>query len=708
MGGIERYLTRTVEWLGVRGEFEPIAVCCDGTPLYNALAAMPVKVYGLPGHGLFAKSFWRSLDVATFIRLYRILKLEKPDIVHAHIGLVELLLFKVLGYPVILTFHGYDTLYSSENAVSPPKRVFKALTRWLFRQTVWGLDALLFVSRSEQSRMGREGYVPPEKQGEVLHNGLPIAELNERAKAVHRPGMLRQLGLPANARCVAFINRLDANKNPLQFIEMACQILQQAPEPASLHFLVVGDGPLAPRVQAECAALPNVHYLGYRPDVPELLAVSDVLVYPALREGFGLGLVEAMAAGALCVAYASGGALEILDTRDFPELRECLVPIGDFDALRRKTIEMLAKTEPEAERLRQAQFQRVSVFDGSRFIARLESVYTRLAPKVSVILPVFNGESIILRAVHSVLNQTYPHLELIVVDDGSTDGTLAQLAKVDDPRLKIFAQPNQGVAVARNFGFTCATGDYIAFIDADDIWLRHKLATELKTIRAQSPDSPACLVYSSYYAVDESDALINLPGIFEENGDLSQVVLEHEGIFLPSTALVHRQVFEAVGGFKQACYHEDRVFFIEACRQFPAYSTGQRLVIYRQSLSGRCRSVLKHYEQALEAELSIVETLRPVLSKDEIDSLSIRQMRNLLYRFLMYNYTEQARELHARMQREQMPPDLFSGKKGRLALLSLRSGINFLAGARLFIQGIFRQALAPWWFLKMRDYKTPF
>lgn len=697
-GGIERYLLQTATWLRERGHFEPVLACTEHGPLYHQLQAAGFTVYGLPNYPLFSRSILRTFDIFTLLALYRLLRSEKPAIIHTQIGLVENVLFKRFGIPVVYTVHGYSTLYSSQGVQSPVKRLFKAMTRWLFRTTARHMDALLFVSRAEQQRMQTEGYLPPEHQGQVLSNGLPVTQWQANVASTNPKLMRQSLGLPDDARCISFINRLDENKNPFHFIELARRLLSDTPQAQTqpLHFLIAGDGPLANQVAEACQLCPTIHYLGHRTDVAELLAITDLLIYPARREGFGLGLVEAMAAGVPCVAYASGGAQEILDT---PDTRHCLAPVDDVESLLQKSRVFLALSATEKQATAQALQTRARDFDQAYFIEKLESVYRRLTPKVSVLLPVYNGEALILRAVQSVLGQTYRHLELIVIDDGSSDGTLTTLATIQDSRLKVISQANQGVAVARNHGFSYASGDYIAFIDADDIWLKHKLETELQVIHKQA--NPVCLVYSSYYAVDERDRLINLPGIYREHGNLSQAVLEHEGIFLPSTALVHRAVFEAIGGFKQACYHEDRVFFIEACRQFPAYATGQRLVLYRQSLSGRCRSVLKHYEQALQAELSIVETLRPVLSEDEITALSIRQMRNLIYRFLMYNYTQQAQQLYRQLYRKtqaQNPSEtLFSGKKGQLALLSLKSGINFLAGARLLFQGVTKRVINPGW-----------
>jgi glycosyltransferase involved in cell wall biosynthesis len=101
-------------------------------------------------------------------------------------------------------------------------------------------------------------------------------------------------------------------------------------------------------------------------------------------------------------------------------------------------------------------------------------------PRFSVIIPVYNGEDFIERAIRSVLRQSYPAFEVIVVDDGSTDAT-ASIASKFGPPVRVIAQPNAGVSIARNHGVEAASGDWIVFLDADDAYLpnRLQLASEL-------------------------------------------------------------------------------------------------------------------------------------------------------------------------------------------------------------------------------------
>ncbi|MGN2390562.1 glycosyltransferase family 2 protein [Pelomicrobium sp. G1] len=103
-------------------------------------------------------------------------------------------------------------------------------------------------------------------------------------------------------------------------------------------------------------------------------------------------------------------------------------------------------------------------------------------PEVSVIVPTFNSERFIAQTIGSVFAQTFRGFEILVVDDGSIDGTIAAIPK-NDPRVRIFRQENAGVAAARNTGIKNAKGRYIAFLDHDDFWHPQKLAAQLESFR---------------------------------------------------------------------------------------------------------------------------------------------------------------------------------------------------------------------------------
>lgn len=112
--------------------------------------------------------------------------------------------------------------------------------------------------------------------------------------------------------------------------------------------------------------------------------------------------------------------------------------------------------------------------------------------KISVILPVFNEEMLIERCVDSILKQTYKNFELIIVNDGSTDGTLEKIKKYNDNRIKIYSQKNQGAGQARNKGLEEATGDFICFVDSDDTINKNFLEIMSKLLKEKQAQIVAC------------------------------------------------------------------------------------------------------------------------------------------------------------------------------------------------------------------------
>lgn len=126
-------------------------------------------------------------------------------------------------------------------------------------------------------------------------------------------------------------------------------------------------------------------------------------------------------------------------------------------------------------------------------------------PEISVIVPVYNGESTILETLATVEQQTFTDWELLVINDGSCDRTLEQLQTIRDRRLQIFSYPNAGVSVARNRGLAHARGELIAFLDADDLWTADKLELQLAALQ-QHPQ--AGVAYSwTQFLIDTTNAI---------------------------------------------------------------------------------------------------------------------------------------------------------------------------------------------------------
>ena len=122
-------------------------------------------------------------------------------------------------------------------------------------------------------------------------------------------------------------------------------------------------------------------------------------------------------------------------------------------------------------------------------------------PLISCIVPVFNGERYLAETLDSVMGQSYRPLEIILVDDGSTDGTAA-IAERYGERVTHLRQENAGPAAARNFGLGAATGQFVAFLDADDLWHASKLNRQMERFRTQ-PEIDLSLVHMKAFRSPE-------------------------------------------------------------------------------------------------------------------------------------------------------------------------------------------------------------
>lgn len=175
-------------------------------------------------------------------------------------------------------------------------------------------------------------------------------------------------------------------------------------------------------------------------------------------------------------------------------------------------------------------------------------------PLVSVVIPLFNKELSIIRAVHSVLKQSFTNFELIIVDDGSTDGSVAKIQHLADPRLKLVSQTNQGAAAARNYGVSMATADYVAFLDADDCY-QPDFLQKIVDLIALNPN--AALFCCRIQFIDENNQLFK-PGGAPKNhlkGELTNFVAlftKDRALIHPSAMAVNKVAFVKVGGFPQA------------------------------------------------------------------------------------------------------------------------------------------------------------
>ncbi|MGA7377390.1 MAG: glycosyltransferase family A protein [Candidatus Sulfotelmatobacter sp.] len=131
-------------------------------------------------------------------------------------------------------------------------------------------------------------------------------------------------------------------------------------------------------------------------------------------------------------------------------------------------------------------------------------------PKVSVVIPTYNRAGTVPRAIESVLAQTFTDLEVIVVDDGSSDDTGKVLGEMFGERIRYFAQVNQGASIARNRGIEEARGEWIAFLDSDDLWEKEKLEWQLKALEQFAPQCCGCYTDTRFFNHPETRTMFQL------------------------------------------------------------------------------------------------------------------------------------------------------------------------------------------------------
>jgi glycosyltransferase involved in cell wall biosynthesis len=205
---------------------------------------------------------------------------------------------------------------------------------------------------------------------------------------------------------------------------------------------------------------------------------------------------------------------------------------------------------------------------------------------VTVIIPAFNAEATIDETLRSVRGQTHKNLEIIVVDDGSHDGTraIAQRHASADPRVLVVAQANAGVAAARNLGWKLATADLLSFVDADDLWAPDKTERQVAALRAM-PE--AGLAYSWSVMIDaDSRIILKWEGARWE-GDALDSLMRENFIGNGSAALVTRRALEDAGGFDSAMRDaaaggcEDILFYARVAERHPVALAPGYLIGYR-------------------------------------------------------------------------------------------------------------------------------
>lgn len=269
-------------------------------------------------------------------------------------------------------------------------------------------------------------------------------------------------------------------------------------------------------------------------------------------------------------------------------------------------------------------------------------------PKVSVIIPTYNRLAMLREAVDSVLAQDFEDMELLVVDDGSTDGTAEEMEQYGG-RVKLLRQPeNKGVSAARNKGILHARGKYIAFLDSDDLWVKGKLKIQTAFLQ-DNPHYPVC--YTDEIWIRKGKRVNPMRKHAKYSGWIFEKCLPL-CIISPSSVMMKKALFSKVGLFDEALpVCEDYDFWLRISARFPVFFIERKLIIKRgghpDQLSqkswgnDRCRVI------ALEKLLS-----EPTIGSEEREMI-LQEMKKKCS-VLSQGFMKRGNEVEARRYQEMM------------------------------------------------------
>ena len=239
---------------------------------------------------------------------------------------------------------------------------------------------------------------------------------------------------------------------------------------------------------------------------------------------------------------------------------------------------------------------------------------------ISVIIPLYNKCTEVGAAIASVLAQTVRPLEIVVVDDGSTDGSAAVVGAFTSPLIRLIRQPNAGVSAARNRAIAEARGEWVALLDADDEW-RPEFLEKVSLLSLECPD---CRAYGTGFDIrDEHGSLTrgDTPSVRGEVDYFAEAMRRYA--LIPSAAVLHRQTVISLGGFPEGMrLGEDQYLWTKLARTAPVGFLPEPLVVYSRAAQNRSAAIYRPEQTAFSFE-DLYDPAASALSNEYVARVAI-------------------------------------------------------------------------------------
>lgn len=341
-------------------------------------------------------------------------------------------------------------------------------------------DVLITINREDfglaQRRM---------KAGQVVHvPGVGVDTCQFAAARRERTEKRAELKLSAEDVLVLSVGELNKEKDYATALRAIARIRNP-----HIVYAIAGAGPELAKLRHLAGMLgveDRVWFLGVRTDVARLCGAADIFLHPSRREGLPLAVMEAMASGLPCVASRIRGNVDLLDADGAvlfspDSVRDCADAIA---ALLKKDYVQMGRRNA----------QKAQTYDASRIDARIGEMYEMVCgaaprsawqPRVSIVIPAYHAANYLAQAIDSALAQTYPHVEVIVVNDGSRDdGATAAVAARYFGRIRYIEKENAGASSALNEGIRNMTGEWFSWLSHDDLYYPEKIQRQIDEINA--------------------------------------------------------------------------------------------------------------------------------------------------------------------------------------------------------------------------------
>ncbi|WP_155302134.1 glycosyltransferase [Desulfosarcina widdelii] len=250
---------------------------------------------------------------------------------------------------------------------------------------------------------------------------------------------------------------------------------------------------------------------------------------------------------------------------------------------------------------------------------------------ISVITPTYNRRNFIGSAINSVLNQSYKNIEHIIVDDGSNDKTsdLVRDIQKSDPRVKYYYQENKGQSSARNFGLKLAMGDFICFLDSDDIFLEEHIEKCLKVFK-KNPEVD--IVYGDWIPINEKGIKKNIKNLKRYTGKITYQLFCNNCVSMNSV-MVRSKCFKEMGGMNENCeVADDYDLWLRLSTKYKFYYIPEPLAYYRISIDQISSNKMKRFEANEKILLNFIRNYPKSLTNEQIkDGLSRFYLRKARY-----------------------------------------------------------------------------